>query len=288
MLKEIPGGKLSSIVLRTLRPLAIAAVYAALMLSPSRALAQHDHGHDDGDDDHHHAPVHFSHPLFTESPSPDTKLRLDYLRAPLAHDLSENTLRVEGEYAFSQNMSIEANIPFSSVSSGGVRTSAVGSGEIALKLASFVAAEHGVLLGGGIGFGVPTGNDDKGIGSGHLVEVEPYVDLGYMHEKMEFVSFASYSFTTRRKAGEEDEKSFGVAASLLYHLDPRFESLVEVETRRLVNAEGSDAQIVNAGVGVKYHVNRIRALVVGIGGRIPVTTQREFQSEIIVSALYHF
>jgi len=170
----------------------------------------------------------------------------------------------------------------------GVHTSAVGSGEIALKLASFAAAEHGFLLGGGIGFGVPTGNDSKGIGSGHLVEVEPYVDLGYMHEKMEFVSFASYSTATRRKAGEENEKSIGVAVSLLYHLDPRFESLVELETRRLSNAEGSNDQVVNAGVGVKYHVSRIRALVVGIGGRIPVTTQREFQSEIILSALYHF
>ena len=280
---------MSSIVFRTLRSLVVPATYALLMLGPSTVFAQHDHDHGEDDEDgHHHAPVHFSHPLFTESPSPDTKLRFDYLRAPLAHDLSENTFRVEGEYAFSQNMSIEANIPFSSVSSNGVRTSAIGSGEIALKLASFIAAERGILLGGGIGFGVPTGNDGKGIGSDHLVEVEPYVDLGYMHEKMEFVTFASYRFTTRRNSGEEEEKSFGAAASLLYHLDPRFESLVEVETRRLINAEGSDDQIVNAAVGVKYHVNRIRALVVGIGGRIPVTTRREFQSEIIVSALYHF
>ncbi|MEO7367970.1 MAG: transporter [Gemmatimonadaceae bacterium] len=279
---------MSSIVFRNLRPLAVAVAYAVLMLAPSRAFAQHDH-HDDHDDDgHHHAPVHFSHPLFTESPSPDTKLRFDYLRARLAHNLSENTFRVEAEYAFSQNASIEANMPFSSVSSNGVRTSAVGSGEIALKLASFIAADRGILLGGGIGLGVPTGNDDKGIGSGHLFEVEPYVDFGYMHEKMELVSFASYSFTTRQNTGEEQEKSFGVAASLLYHLDPRFESLVEVETRRFINAEGSDAQIVNAGAGVKYHVNRIRALVVGVGGRIPLTTQREFQSEIIASALYHF
>lgn len=277
---------MSPILCRTQRALGTLFVYATLMLAPSTARAQHDH--DEHDDDHHHAPVHFSHPLFTESPSPDTKLRFDYLRAPLAHDVSDNTFRVEAEYAFTRSVSIEANLPFTSRSANGIHSSAVGSGEIALKLASFAAAEHGILLGGGIGFGVPTGNDQKGIGSDHLVEVEPYVDFGYMRKQMELVSFASFSTNTRRDAGEENEKEVAVAASLLYHLDPRLESLVEVEARRSLYSDAEDEQIVNAGVGIKYHVNRIRALVVGIGGRIPLTTEREFQSEIIVSALYHF
>lgn len=232
--------------------------------------------------------MHFSHPLFTESPSPDTKLRFDYLRAPLARAASDNTFRVEGEYAFTRNISIEANLPMTSRSVGGTSTSAVGSGEIALKLASFAAARHGVLLGGGVGFGIPTGNDEKGIGSDHLVEVEPYLDFGYMRKQMELVSFASFSTTTRRKDGEENEKEVAIAGSLLYHLDPRFESLIELEARRSLYSDAEDEQVVNAGVGLKYHVSRIRALVVGVGGRIPLTTEREFQSEIILSALYHF
>jgi hypothetical protein len=278
----------SSTLVRSLRALAVTTIYASLVLAPSTGRAQHDHDDHDDHDDHHHAPVHFSHPLFTESPSPDTKVRLDYLRTPIAHNLSDNTLRIEGEYAFTQNVSIEANLPITSRSENGVHTSAVGSGEIALKLASFVAAKHGILLGGGVGFGVPTGNDQKGIGSDHLVEVEPYIDFGYMHKKLELVSFASFSTNTRRNTGEENEKELALAASLLYHLDPRFESLVELEARRSLYEAGSDEQIINAGLGLKYHVNRIRALVVGLGGRIPLTTEREFQSEIILSALYHF
>ena len=55
-----------------------------------------------------------------------------------------------------------------------------------------------------------------------------------------------------------------------------------------MSGEESGNQLVNAGVGVKYHFARVRALVVGVGGRIPLTTNREFQSEMIVSALYHF
>ncbi|HUQ97925.1 MAG TPA: hypothetical protein VM166_00640 [Gemmatimonadaceae bacterium] len=213
---------------------------------------------------------------------------MDYFRAALARALGENTLRVEGEYAFNQSVSIEANIPFSSVSASGHRTSAIGSGEIALKLASYAAAEKGMLFGGGVGLGVPTGSDEKGIGSGHLVEVEPYLDFGYMHAKTEFVTFVSYSFTTRRKTGEEEERSLGAAASVLYHVSPRLESLIEIETRRFLALEGPDAQLVNAGAGVKYHLSRFRKLVVGLGGRIPLTAEREFQSEIVASALYHF
>jgi hypothetical protein len=206
----------------------------------------------------------------------------------LAHDVDENTFRVEGEYAFSRNVSLEANVPMTSRSISGDRTTAVGSGEIALKLASFAAASRGVLIGGGVGFGVPTGNDEKGIGSDHLVEIEPYIDAGWMRGALELVSFASYSTTTRRNAADEKEESLALAASALYHVTPRFESLVEMETRRALSGEESGHQIVNAGVGLKYHVARVRALVVGLGGRIPLTTNREFQSEMILSALYHF
>ncbi len=258
----------------------------AVIFAPIDARAQHNDA--DHDEDHHHAPVHFSHPLFTESPSPDTKLRLDFIRGVLAHDVSDNTFRVEGEYAFSRNVSVEANVPLTSRSISGNRTTAVGSGEIALKLASFAAAANGVLLGGGVAFGVPTGNDTKGIGSDHLVEIEPYVDAGWMRGALELVSFASYSTTARRNTNDEKGESFAFAASALYHLSPRFESLVEMETRRALSGEESGNQIVTAGVGVKYHVARMRALVVGLGGRIPLTTTREFQSEMIVSALYHF
>ncbi|MEP6509065.1 MAG: hypothetical protein ABJC63_12650 [Gemmatimonadales bacterium] len=279
----------------TFRSLRLRAVFLiqlctalAVILAPLQARAQHDHDDDDHDDDHHHAPVHFSHPLFTESPSPDTKLRLDFIRGVLAHDVNENTLRVEGEYAFSRNVSLEANVPLTSRSVSGNRTTAVGSGELALKLATFAAAAHGVLLGGGVAFGVPTGNEEKGIGSGHLIEIEPYVDAGWMRGALELVSFASYSTTTRRNSGDEKEESLALAASALYHLSPRFESLVELEGRRSVSGEESGHQIVNAGAGVKYHIARMRALVVGVGGRIPLTTNREFQSEMILSALYHF
>ena len=261
----IPGLRSAAVIL-----------FASMLLAPRAAMAQHDDDHD-----HNDGPLHFSHPLFTESPSPDTKLRFDYLRASIAPKLTQNTFRVEGEYAFTHNVSLEANLPFTSESSDGVRTNAVGSGEIALKLASFAQAEHGILLGGGLAFGIPTGSD-------HVSEMAPYVDLGYMHESLEFVSFASYNATLHRTGTDEKERSVSVAGSLLYHVASHLESLVEIEARRSVAGAESGTQIVNGGVGIKLHIPQNHALVVGAGARVPLTNNKEFRSGIILSALYHF
>lgn len=259
-------------------------VFASMAVTPLNASAQ-DH---DASDDHHKAPLHFSHPLFTESPTPDTKIRLDYLYANLARRVYENTFQVEGEYAFSRNLSIEAALPITSRSVDGQSTSAAGSGEIALKLASFVAAKQGFLLGGGLAFGLPTGDDEKGIGSGHIVEVEPFATLGFMRNALELVSIASFGTAVNRDEGEEEEQEVALAVSLLYHLDPRLESLVEMQAIRAVAGEESGEQVVNAGIGFKYRISRVRALVVGVGGRVPLTHHRAFRREFIVSALYHF
>lgn len=264
----------------------VAAAFAGIAIVSAPALSQHE----DHDADHHHddGPLHFAHPIFTESPSPDTKLRFDYFHAAIGNDASDHEVRVEGEYAFTHSVSIEANIPLTSRLQNGSRTTSVGSGEIALKLASFAAAEKGILLGGGLAFGVPTGSDRKGIGSDHIVEVEPYVDLGFMRGPVELVSFASYSAAVHRSETDEKEQEVALAASLLYHLNPHFESLLEFETRRSVAGPESGSQITNGGVGIKYHVPGYDAIVVGAAVRIPLTSDKEFNNELAISFFYHF
>lgn len=281
--RQTPGEEILFSVSRVLR--IVAASVTAVAIASSPAFAQHD---DDHDHDHDHGPLHFSHPMFTESPSPDTKVRIDYLHSSVATRLSDNAFRFEAEYAFNHNVSLEANIPFTSRSADGERINSVGSGELALKLASFAAAERGILLGGGLSFGLPTGNDNKGIGSGHLVEVEPYVDLGYMKGPVELVTFASYSTVVNRHEGDEKEEEAALAGSLLYHLDPRFEALVELETRRALTGEESGTQVVNGGVGFKYRFPSLPKLIVGAAARVPLTSDREFRNEILVSAFWHF
>ena len=248
------------------------------------ALTAQDHEH--GDEDH--GALHFAHPLFTESPSPDTKIRLDYLFRALTSNGHEHSVRLEGEYAFTPSVSVEANIPLTSRSESGTTANAVGSGEIALKVATFAAADRGWLFGGGIAFGVPTGSDRKAIGSAHIVEIEPYLDGGYRHGRAEFVGFVSFTTETHRRANEPSENEMSIALSALYHVAYRVESLVELGTSRVVSGQERGFQPATAALGLKYHVGRKHHLVLGVGGRIPIIHDRESEHEVLLSALWHF
>jgi len=197
-------------------------------------------------------------------------------------------MRVEAEYAFTPSVSLEANIPVTFRRESGTTANSVGSGEIALKLASYAAADRGLLFGGGLALGVPTGNDHKAIGSGHLVEIEPYVDMGYKHGEAEFVSFLAFSTTTHRRAGELREDDISLAASGLYHVAERVETLIEFQTARALAGDEKGRQTATVAAGVKYHVGRVHHLVFGIGGRIPVTHDRNSEHEVLLSALWHF
>jgi hypothetical protein len=262
----------------------LVVTFAACAVIPLEVAAQeeeHDHGHEEGH-------LHFAHPIFTESPSPDTKLRLDYLFRQITSDAREHSMRLEAEYAFNRGVSIEANIPVTSRSESGTTANSVGSGEIALKLASFRRAERGLLFGGGFAVGVPTGSDRKAIGSGHIVELEPYIDGGYRHGNAELVSFLSYSTTVNGRDDEQREEEIALAASALYHVADRVESLVELQTIRVVGGEDRGRQTAAVGLGIKYHVGRVHHLVFGLGGRLPVTHDRESEHEVLLSALWHF
>src|SRR5689334_7077921 len=67
-------------------------------------------------DDHAHGPLHFSHPIITESASPDTKLRFDYgfqrFSGEQGDQGNDHTSRVEFEYALNKNVSVSVTTPF--------------------------------------------------------------------------------------------------------------------------------------------------------------------------------
>lgn len=255
----------------------------ALLISPSLLAAQqHEH-----DDDHH---LHFSHPLVTESPTPDTKIRLDYVLL-WSNDLPEfrdRLVRVEGEYAFSDAVSLALVAPYEfRKESGGARVKGLGDIELSLKFASLRYGEHGLLLGGGLSAGIPTGNDQKQIGSSHIVELEPFVNAGYKRDRLELVGFARLSSTFNRRTGDEPERDLAFDFSTLYHLHPRLEALMELTTSRaLVGSEAGVPQTFLApGVKIYPFTNpRIMSgasLLLGTGAASNVRA-------VSLSGFYHF
>jgi hypothetical protein len=242
------------------------------------------------EEDHDHDHLHFSHPLVTESPSPDTKLRLDYLGVRTS-DLSgvhENTFRLEGEYAFNHSISLAIVAPFiSRTAPAAERASGLGDIELSLKAASLAFGEDGVLLGGGLSASLPTGSDTKGIGSAHIVELEPFLDAGFKRNAFELVGFAILSSTFHRQPGEEAERSLTFNFSTLYHIQPRLEGMIEVATARALVGAESGVQQTFIAPGLKVYPFTNRSLMFGASVELGTGVVHDTNA-LLVSAFYHF
>jgi hypothetical protein len=119
-------------------------------------------GHASADSSHDDNRLHFSHPLITESPSPDTKARLDYVFADEPDDAKRHTFRFEGEYALAPWLSLEVDVPYTLLDvEGEPNRNHLDTVEGGLKYANFGLADYGLLLGGGLELGLPTGDDDS-------------------------------------------------------------------------------------------------------------------------------
>jgi hypothetical protein len=242
------------------------------------------------DDDHEHDHLHFSHPLVTESPSPDTKLRLDYLgiRTNAAVDIRENIFRIEGEYAFNPSVSVALVAPFvSRTSASSDRVSGIANIELSLKAASLAFGEHGLLLGGGVSAELPTGDDAKEIGSTHIVEIEPFLDVGYKRDKVELVGFATLSSTFHRRAGEEAERNLSFDFSALYQIRSRLEGLLEIATERALIGPESGSQQTFIAPGLKVYPFTNRQLMFGASIEFGTGAIRDTRA-LLLSAFYHF
>ena len=139
------------------------AIIAVLLSIPGLARAQEAAEHD----------LHFTHPIFTESVSPDSKVRLDFARE-WEEEGTANEIELEGEISLQHDLSIELGAPFVFLNPDvGSSVSGLGNLEVAFKFANLTFVERGLLLGYGLAFGLPTGDSGKGIGSGNIWEIEP-------------------------------------------------------------------------------------------------------------------
>jgi hypothetical protein len=261
-----------------------------------QAFAHDDHGNPNG--------LHFSHPLITESPSPDTKIRLDYFFLDVDGEVEdedlgeegegpsrfkENTVNLELEYAFTRNISIEADIPYTFINPDeGKDTSHFNTVDIGVKLATFILEEYGVLLGGGLEFGLPTGDDDKGIGSDNIFEIEPFLSFGWKYKILEVVSFLHLGIPVNQKGDQDEGNELGYNLSTLLHATEWLEVLLEFDGETVLNGEEEGESVLNIDPGVKFKPFKSQELHVGFGAGFPVTHDEEFEVRLVASVFYHF
>jgi len=259
------------------------ALAAWFFLVPANGHVVHGHGHDEE--------LHFSHPLLAESPSPDTKARLDYTfaHADNGEDEDEHEIEVELELALHRTFSVEVGIPVVFLDEEGESSeSDLGNIEVGLKFANYEFERHGLLLGYGIEFGLPTGDDSKGIGSNNEFEFEPFLDVGYKRGHWEVVSFVTFAIPVNQEEDEEVETELGYNLSLLYHVNTRLQALLELEGETVLSGEEDGDTVVNLQPAFKVRPVADQPFLIGVGVAFPLTNQEEFDVQTKVSSFYHF
>ena len=271
-------------------------IFVILLSLSNKSLSDHPQtGNDEG--------LHFSHPLISESPSPDTKIRLDYFFLDVDGEVEdeeigeegegpsrfkESTIRLELEYAFTRNISIEADIPYTFLNvEDGNNENNFNNIELGVKLATFILEEFGILLGGGLEFGLPTGNDRKGIGSDNIIEIEPFVDFGYKLQSFELVGFLSLGFPVNQKGDQDEGDEMGYNLSMLYHLGDVVEVLLEFDGETVLNGEEDGEFVLNIDPGIKVAPFKNKDLQLGFGVGFPLTDDEEFKYRLVGSIFYH-
>ena len=261
-----------------------------------QAFAHEDHEHPGG--------LHFSHPLITESPSPDTKIRLDYFFLNVDGEVEdeelgeegegpskfkESTVNLELEYAFTRNTSIEVDMPYTFINPDeGKDVNHFNTIDIGVKLASFILEKYGILLGGGLEFGLPTGDDNKGIGSDNIIEIEPFLSFGWKYKILEVVSFLHIGFPVNQKGDQDEGDELGYNLSTLVHATEWLEVLLEFDGETVLNGEVEGESVLNIDPGVKFKPFKSQDLQAGFGAGFPVTDDEEFEYRLIASVFYHF
>lgn len=237
--------------------------------------------------------LHFVHPLVTGSPSPDTKWRVDYQFRDIDNHEQvshEHTLRLEAEYALTRSVSVEIDVPYVIVDrTNGPDEDHFGDVEIGLKLASFVYEQHGVVVGGGLELGLPTGDDGRDIGSDRVLTIEPFIDMGCRHEDTEIVAVLAFGIPTNEPTDEKDEVDLELELSLsfLVHLTPRIAGLFEIDASWVVSGHDNET-VVNLTPGIIIRPGESADYQVGVGVSFPVSNDDEFDTQLLISLLGHF
>lgn len=245
--------------------------------------------------EHHHGDdeeLHFSHPLIAESPSPDTKIRFDYFYRKFGRSSDhavEHSPRIEFEYAFRKEFSIELDAPYtfrhSDTQPSVNHADTLG---VALKFANFAFKEQHMLLDYGVEFGLPTGNDTNGIGSGHIVEIEPFFGAGLKHHKFEVIGFSSVGFLANKKPGDDEANDFNYRFSLLLKPRPGIQPLIELDGATGLNASESGRTVINISPGIKFMPPHSEHWQFGFGVGFPITDTKDFKTRVVLSLFYHF
>lgn len=289
------------------------AVAAALAATAAPAGAQEAHRHSHQEQEAHaREGLHFSHPLVAESPTPDTKIRLDYRFFDYPEGTDENSAELEAEYAFSRVFSVEAGLPYT------FNGATFGNVSVLFKFSNYAFEESGVLLGYGLGLSAPTNGAPETGGGGHAAsvrseasrirpegrsrptregptagepllhtsggggvvptlgtqtwELQPYLNVALAQGAWELAGWGLLGVPFNQEHQHEVQTSITYQLSTLYHVSDRLQAVLELDGRGGISGEAVGSDVLNLSPGVKFAPLAGQPLFVGVSAGFPLVS----------------
>ena len=233
--------------------------------------------------------LEFSHPLITESISPDTKIRLTFLDTKADSNLLSQTYGLELEYSPLPVFSVHLDIPYTILHPSQSQTIRnLDEIELALKFANFAFSNHNILLGYGINFGLPTGNQDKGIGSNHILYINPFFNGGIKWKRWEWTAYFTFEMPCNQNENENIQTTMESRMTALYYISPRWQALLEAGSTSPISHFYKGDCNYDLTEGVKFMPDPDKPWILAIGVRHPVLNNNELKFQGIFSVFCHF
>ncbi len=233
--------------------------------------------------------LEFSHPIFTESISPDTKIRFNYVNTKVDSAMYSHGFDLEMEYSPVPAFSLHLDIPYTILKPKGESAlSHLEDVELALKFANFAFAKHKVLVGYGVNFGFPTGSDRKDIGSSHLFSIDPFFNGGIMWRRWEWTTYFTFNIPTHQLPQENIQTGLESRLTALYHLNPHWQLLAELGNTKQIGHFTASEKNYDIAEGIKYRPDPEKPWILALGVREPLGTNTEFKYQGMFSLFYHF
>lgn len=280
------------------------------------------HSHGGGPGAGHHAGLHFAHPMFTESVSPDTKIRADYSYLDAGGgEGTKHEFALGVEYALSRSVSVAAGVPYSA------SDAALGFTRVSLKFVNYALEGHGISLGYGVGVGLPTsgdapeesghGGEDGGHGHGvrgarsaamdappagrahggtgvhatlgrDFYEFRPFFNVGWTSGRWELVGFTTFGIPS----GLADQHQLGTDlswdVSALFRAAPEVQTVLELNGSAGLSGHPVGQDVVNLSPGIKLRPSGDSPAWLAVGGSLPLTADQGYDGLLRVSFFYHF
>lgn len=113
------------------------------------------------------------------------------------------------------------------------------------------------------------------------------MNAGLKQQNWELVGFAIFGIPTNQDEGEEIETELGIRVSSLYHFSERFQGLLELDGESVMSGEEAGEAEWNLTPGIKFAPLADMNFKIGLGVRVPLSDDNEFDVQGLLNLFYH-